>query len=69
LFQNVLKKFFTNLTKNENKVATNREVPMSTLSELLSAATRTRHTLINDTVGAAALVVILVTGLHLPSLI
>ncbi len=42
---------------------------MSTLSQLLSAATRTRHTLINDAIGAAALVVILVTGLHLPSLI
>jgi hypothetical protein len=42
---------------------------MSVLSQLKSAITRTQHTLIDDAIGAFALVVILVIGLHLPSLI
>ncbi|XDA99727.1 hypothetical protein AB1M95_07430 [Sulfitobacter sp. LCG007] len=41
---------------------------MSTLREIKSVALRTRMTLLGDAVGVAALVVMLVVGLHLPVL-
>lgn len=42
---------------------------MTTFKAIKSMATRAQHTLISDAVGFAALVVMLVVGLHLPSFI
>ncbi|WP_415920732.1 hypothetical protein [Tateyamaria sp. SN6-1] len=42
---------------------------MTTLRQIKAIATRTQGTLLEDAVGAAALMVILVVGLHLPQLI
>jgi hypothetical protein len=42
---------------------------MSTLVQLKTIADRAPSTLIQDAIGAAALVVMLVVGLHLPVLI
>ncbi|MEL6617450.1 MAG: hypothetical protein AAFY39_03400 [Pseudomonadota bacterium] len=42
---------------------------MTTLRTLSNIATRSEATLLQDAVGAAALVVMLVVGLHLPVLI
>ncbi|WP_298838678.1 hypothetical protein [uncultured Roseobacter sp.] len=42
---------------------------MATLNMILSVATRSHSTLVQDAAGAAALVVMLVVGLHLPSFI
>lgn len=42
---------------------------MTTLSQIKSIAARAQDTLVQDAVGAAALVVMLVVGLHLPSFI
>ena len=42
---------------------------MPPLKTLKSIATRSHETLLQDAVGAAALVVMLVVGLHLPNLI
>ena len=39
------------------------------LNEFKSTLSRSRHTLITDVVGASALVVMLVVGLHLPTFI
>lgn len=40
---------------------------MSTLLQIKSIATRARATLVEDTLGGMALVVILVVSLHLPT--
>ena len=42
---------------------------MTTLRQIKAVATRTQATLLQDAVGAAALMVMLVVGLHLPQLI
>ena len=42
---------------------------MSTLSQIKSIAHRAQDTLIPDAVGLAALTIMLVVGLHLPSFI
>ncbi|WP_257786734.1 hypothetical protein [Sulfitobacter alexandrii] len=42
---------------------------MTTLKTLKSIAARSQDTLLQDALGAAALVVMLVVGLHLPSFI
>ncbi|MEP2642215.1 hypothetical protein [Roseobacter sp.] len=42
---------------------------MTTLIKLKSIASRSQRTLLQDTAGAMALVVMLVVGLHLPSFI
>lgn len=42
---------------------------MTTLSTLKQIMTNSADTLVQDTLGAAALVVILIVGLHLPSFI
>ena len=42
---------------------------MTTLKTLKSIATRSQDTLLQDSIGAAALVVILVVGLYLPSFV
>lgn len=42
---------------------------MTTLRQIKDLATRTEATLLQDAIGAAALMVMLVVGLHLPSLI
>lgn len=42
---------------------------MTMLKTLKSIATRSQDTLLQDAVGAAALVVMLVVGLHLPSFV
>ncbi|WP_258547005.1 MULTISPECIES: hypothetical protein [Roseobacteraceae] len=39
------------------------------LTEIKSVLSRTQHTLIQDALGAASLVVMLLVGLHLPGLI
>jgi len=69
LFANVLKKFFTWGGENENKGATKTEALMTTLKTLKSIATRSQDTLVQDAIGAAALVVILVVGLYLPAFV
>lgn len=69
LFRFVLKKFFTNGEENENKEATKTEALMSTMTQIRRIAGRAQYTLIQDALGAAALVVMLVVGLHLPSFI
>ena len=67
MFANVLKKFFTASVENENKGATKTEAPMTTFKTLKSIALRSQDTLLQDAVGAAALVVMLVVGLHVPA--
>ena len=42
---------------------------MTTLRQIRAIATRSQNTLLEDALGAAALMVILVVGLHLPQLI
>ncbi len=42
---------------------------MTTLKTLKSIATRSQDTLLQDSIGAAALVVILVVGLYLPAFV
>ncbi len=42
---------------------------MTTLRQIKDIAKRTEATLLQDAIGAAALMVMLVVGLHLPSLI
>ncbi len=42
---------------------------MTTLRTLKSIATRSHDTLLQDAIGAAALVVMLVVGLHLPAFV
>lgn len=42
---------------------------MTTLTKIKQIALRSQDTLINDAIGAMALVVMLVVGLHLPSFI
>lgn len=42
---------------------------MTTLKTLKSIATRSQNTLLQDAAGAAALIVMLVVSLHLPSFV
>lgn len=42
---------------------------MITLSQIKVIATRSQQTLLQDAVGAVALIVMLVVGLHLPAII
>ncbi|WP_262386503.1 hypothetical protein ROLI_023260 [Roseobacter fucihabitans] len=42
---------------------------MSTMSQLKSIAARSQATLLQDAAGVAALIVMLVVGLHLPAFI
>ncbi|MFK7881930.1 hypothetical protein [Roseobacter sp.] len=42
---------------------------MITLLQIKAAATRSQETLLHDAAGAAALIVMLVVGLHLPSFV
>lgn len=42
---------------------------MTTLRQIKSIATRAEATLLQDAIGAAALMVMLVVGLHLPSFV
>ena len=42
---------------------------MTTLKLIKSIATRSQYTLLEDAAGAAALVMMLVVGLHLPALV
>ncbi len=42
---------------------------MTTLRQIKSIATRAQGTLVQDAMGAAALMVMLVVGLHLPSFV
>lgn len=42
---------------------------MTTLLQIRAIASRSHQTLVQDTVGVAALVVMLVVGLHLPTFI
>tara|TARA_R110002110_G_scaffold8277_9_gene41503 strand:- start:2759 stop:2887 length:129 start_codon:yes stop_codon:yes gene_type:complete len=42
---------------------------MTTLKMMKAIATRSQATLLHDAAGAAALIVILVVGLHLPSFV
>lgn len=69
LFANVLKKFFTGGKRNENKGATKTEATMTTLRTIKTIATRSQDTLLQDAVGAAALVVMLVVALYLPAFV
>ena len=70
MFTNVLIKFFTFGLKFENKLGTHnlKTGTAHMLIELKSAIERTSATLPGDLAGAAALVVMLIVGLHLPGL-
>jgi hypothetical protein len=70
LFTNVLKKFFTIVNKFENKGATNSLTTGTAkmFTELKSVIERSSATLFGDFIGAAALVLMLIVGLHLPGL-
>jgi hypothetical protein len=66
LFPNVLKKFFTGLTKYENNMATSKEIAMkAAVKTLLSHNPRGA---VEDLVGLAALFVLLFAVLSLPGL-
>lgn len=70
MFANVLKKFFTKGYVFENKEATNLQTGVAQmLNELKEILDRTSSTLLSDFAGAAALVIMLVVGLHLPGLV
>lgn len=66
LFSYVLKKFFTEPRRYENKEATDREVHMT--DDIRQTIARLSPTILQDAAGAAALVVMLIVGLHLPLL-
>ncbi len=68
LFTNVLKKFFTGPSKNENKEATEVRQESTMIHQIKSAAARSSDTLLGDAIGAAALMVMLVGALYLPGL-
>jgi hypothetical protein len=66
-FTKVLKKFFTDTDKNENKggtTASRRRDPM--FHQIKTAASRARDTIVLDAIGAAALMITLVGALYLP---
>jgi hypothetical protein len=71
LFSNVLTKFFTGGKEYENKGATDTDRPKGKdrpmIEQIKDAVTRSRDTLLSDAIGAMALMVILVVGLHLPN--
>jgi len=69
LFSNVPKKFFTCCSLYENKEATRTERDMTFYQTLKAIALRSQATLAQDAAGAAALIVMLVVGLHLPGLV
>jgi hypothetical protein len=46
-----------------------RGTDMTTLRQIKTIATRAQDTLLQDAVGAAALMVMLLVGLHLPSFV
>jgi len=66
LFANVLKKFFTPLTIDENNAATDMESPMKDAMRTL--LTSTPRGAAEDLVGLAALFVLLFAVLSLPGL-
>lgn len=69
MFTNVLKKFFTERFRYENKVATEiKQGPPPMLNDLKATVSRNPMTLVKDAAGAVSLVLILVMGLHLPGL-
>jgi hypothetical protein len=63
LFANVLKKFFTNGFRNENKEATDMEIQM--LNDIKTILVDSRATLVEDSLGLIALFTMLLVGLHL----
>jgi len=71
LFANVLKKFFTVRFKFENNMGTNHlnTGTAEMITDVKTAIERSSATLLGDVVGATALVIMLVVGLHLPGLI
>ena len=67
VFTNVLKKFFTERSSCENKVATSLRTGNDTMIETLrKVLSRNDNTLIHDMIGGMSLVVILIGALHLP---
>ncbi len=79
VFANVLIKFFTEAFKNENKGSTNTaECDQQTqffleanfmIEQIKNTLQHSPSTLLQDAVGAASLIVILLVGLHMPGLI
>jgi hypothetical protein len=67
MFTNVLKKFFTALTKYENNTATSMEAAMKQAMKTL--LTSTPRGAVEDLVGLAALFVLLFAVLSLPGAI
>jgi hypothetical protein len=63
LFTNVLKKFFTDRFRYENKAATEMEDDM--LNDIKTILTTSRATLIEDGLGVMALFAFLLVGLQL----
>ena len=70
MFSNVLKKFFTGAGQYENKVATVGDFAKGTqmLTQIITVIRRSNDTLLADAFGAAALMVLLVASLHLPTI-
>lgn len=79
MFANVLKKFFTECVRSENKGSTNTaECDQQTqdspearvmIEQIRNTFQHSPTTLLQDAVGAAALIVMLVVALHLPGLV
>lgn len=79
VFSNVLTKFFTEVSKSENKGSTNfAESDQQTqffleanfmIEQIKNTLRHSPATLLQDAVGAASLIVILLVALHMPGLI
>lgn len=59
--------FLTTRAKLWNKVATQGSDAMTTINQIKTIATRAQGTLLQDAAGFAALTVMLLVGLHLPT--
>ncbi|MFT6674120.1 MAG: hypothetical protein ACJAVM_000291 [Sulfitobacter sp.] len=57
------------VNKMRTKKQQNRSFKMTTFRTLKSIVSRSQDTLLQDSIGAAALIVMLVVGLHLPAFV
>ncbi len=69
MFTNVPKKFFTSSAKIWNKEATNKKTAgFKMVSQIVKIVKRSPSSLLEDTVGCAAIFVVLLVGLSLPGM-
>jgi hypothetical protein len=69
LFADVLKKFWTSRTENENKALTRRTEEAPAMTRIADILTRSRDTIVADALGVLALAGFTLGMLHLPGLI